>query len=92
MSIRPRYNSAEKDRNRAFLIAHRGEIAAVARIVEHTDVHWTLHFENGREVHLYPTKIGLHRPGRWLRYFDLTSILGEIQRLSRLPAVEGARS
>ena len=71
----------------AFLIRPDIE-SVVSKIKENTEWHWTLFFENGRRLEMYPSKMGLHNQGRWLKYLTPESLLRKVKRFSVLPKIE----
>lgn len=86
LKSRPRYSKAQKETNRRFveaIVNRRDGWDPVWR----TPIHVTLMFGNGRRIECYPSMIGLHNQGSWLRYFQITDIEEEIYRLASLEPV-----
>ena len=90
MGDRPKYSSAQKAANSEAVSKRIIRLQkATDTIKQNTIYHWTLFFENGRRLELYPTTLGLHNQGRWLRHYNLDDLFSEIERFAKLP-VESA--
>lgn len=89
---RPNYTKREKEGNAALAAAMMVDIGRVAVIHKRTDVHWTLHFRNGRRREFYPTTMGLHNvdknSGSKLAYYTPENMRLELIRVAQLPDLQ----
>lgn len=89
---KPKYTRAQKEENAKMVQRNFHRIDPLIRNVKkNTPIHWTLFFNNGRRLELYPTTLSLHNPGKWLRRLTVDGIVEVISHHAELPPVKSKR-